>query len=166
MAARVLFAVLVLPVTVVVVAPLWIAARWDVPLVAPGSPGGWLLAVVGGLVLSVGGALFGACLWRFVREGRGTLGPWDPPVELVVGGPYAHVRHPMISAVVLLLLSEAMLLRSGPHLAWAALFAGFNAAYLPLVEEPGLRRRFGAAYDEYAAHVPRLIPRVTPWTRP
>ena len=29
-----------------------------------------------------------------------------------------------------------------------------------LVEEPGLRRRFGAEYEEYCARVPRWLPRV------
>jgi protein-S-isoprenylcysteine O-methyltransferase Ste14 len=31
------------------------------------------------------------------------------------------------------------------------------------VEEPHLRRRFGADYDEYRRHVPRWIPRIKAW---
>jgi protein-S-isoprenylcysteine O-methyltransferase Ste14 len=38
-----------------------------------------------------------------------------------------------------------------------------NAVYFPLVEEPGLRRRFGEDYDAYRANVPRWIPRRRPW---
>jgi protein-S-isoprenylcysteine O-methyltransferase Ste14 len=36
--------------------------------------------------------------------------------------------------------------------------------YIPLVEEPQLRGRFGVSYDEYCDHVPRLVPRLRPWT--
>jgi protein-S-isoprenylcysteine O-methyltransferase Ste14 len=35
-----------------------------------------------------------------------------------------------------------------------------NAVYFPLVEEPGLRRRFGADYEAYRAAVPRWLPRL------
>jgi len=35
-----------------------------------------------------------------------------------------------------------------------------NALHFPLVEQPGLRRRFAAEYEEYCARVPRWLPRV------
>ena len=35
-----------------------------------------------------------------------------------------------------------------------------NAVYFPLVEEPGLRERFGEEYDAYRATVPRWLPRL------
>jgi len=38
-----------------------------------------------------------------------------------------------------------------------------NAIYIPLLEEPGLVRRFGADYETYRRHVPRWIPRLSPW---
>ena len=38
-----------------------------------------------------------------------------------------------------------------------------NGAYLPLVEEPALVRRFGAEYERYMAKVPRWLPRLRPW---
>ena len=96
-------------------------------------------------------------------EGKGTLAPWDPPRRLVVRGPYAYVRNPMISGVVFVLFGEALLLLSRPHLEWALLFLLINAVYIPLLEEPLLRERFGDEYREYSRHVPRLMPRLTPW---
>jgi protein-S-isoprenylcysteine O-methyltransferase Ste14 len=44
-----------------------------------------------------------------------------------------------------------------------AIFAATNAIYFPLVEEPGLGRRFGRDYEEYRRHVPRWVPRLRPW---
>jgi len=38
-----------------------------------------------------------------------------------------------------------------------------NAIYIPLVEEPGLERRFGDDYFLYKKNVPRWIPRLRPW---
>ena len=58
-----------------------------------------------------------------------------------------------------MLLGEAALFGSPALLAWAAVVFAINAVYFPLVEEPGLRQRFGAEYDEYAARTPRWLPR-------
>ncbi len=35
--------------------------------------------------------------------------------------------------------------------------------YIPLIEEPGLARRFGDDYRLYKNNVPRWLPRLTPW---
>jgi protein-S-isoprenylcysteine O-methyltransferase Ste14 len=69
----------------------------------------------------------------------------------------------MISGVIILLVGEALVLLSRPHLEWAIIFLGINALYIPLFEEPVLKRRFGADYGEYCRHVPRLLPRLRPW---
>ena len=123
----------------------------------------WGTVFLGLGALVAGGLLFIACLRRFGVEGKGTLAPWDPPAHLVVSGPYAYVRNPMISGVILLLLAEGLLLRSMPHLEWAGIFFLINAIYIPLLEEPLLRAKFGQQYEEYRKGVPRLIPRLRPW---
>ena len=69
----------------------------------------------------------------------------------------------MISGVILILLAEGLLLRSRPHMDWAGLFFVINAVYIPLLEEPVLKARFGREYEEYVMRVPRLIPRLRPW---
>jgi len=160
---RQVFAVLVLPFTVAVLIPAWIVRAGAVAPAMPATALGWGSLLIGLPVLVAGGALFATSVGRFGGEGEGTLAPWDPPVRLVVRGPYAYVRNPMISGVVLLLLSEGLLLRSAPHMSWAGLFFLINAVYIPLAEEPGLRVRFGGDYEEYAENVPRLVPRITPW---
>ena len=47
---------------------------------------------------------------------------------------------------------------------WALTFLALNVVYIPLLEEPLLARRFGDLYREYCRHVPRVIPRVRPWS--
>ena len=66
----------------------------------------------------------------------------------------------MITGVATILAGEALFFRSWGIAAELAAFMLINAIYFPLVEEPGLRRRFGASYEEYEARVPRWLPRV------
>jgi len=160
---RHLLAILILPFTVAVLVPRWIAQGWAVEP-ALGTTGGALaLQLLGLVTLGVGLLLFLASLRRFATEGEGTLAPWDPPRKLVLRGPYRWVRNPMISGLVFVLCAEALLLLSLPHAAWALGFLALNLVYIPLVEEPQLEGRFGDAYREYCRHVPRIFPRLRPW---
>jgi protein-S-isoprenylcysteine O-methyltransferase Ste14 len=158
-------AVAVLPFTVAVVIPIWLARRDGIRFGLGASLGGLVVQGCGVGLLAIGVVLFLASLGRFVSEGKGTLAPWDPPRRLVVRGPYRYVRNPMISGVVIVLFGEAALLLSRPHFLWALVFLGLNAVYIPLLEEPLLAERFGADYSEYRRHVPRLLPRWRPWKR-
>lgn len=83
--------------------------------------------------------------------------------RLVVQGIYRHVRNPMISGVFSILLGEAILAVSSPLFWWFGFFVVANAVYIPLVEEPGLVKRFGDEYLMYMRNVPRWIPRVRAW---
>jgi protein-S-isoprenylcysteine O-methyltransferase Ste14 len=161
---RHLVAIAVLPFTVTVLVPVWLARRYATSLAIASSVTGLAGQCAGLVLLAIGGLLFVASLRRFVREGRGTLAPWDPPRRLVVRGPYRYVRNPMISGVVLILFGEASILLSRPHFLWALFFLGINAVYIPLVEEPMLADRFGGDYEEYCRQVPRLVPRPRAWT--
>ena len=161
--ARHLLSVALLPFSLAVLVPLWLARNNNTsPVIGTAGPQ-MLVQVVGLLLLAVGLILFSAALTNFVTEGEGTLAPWDPPHRLVVRGPYRYVRNPMISGVVFVLFGEALILLSRPHLIWALIFLAVNSIYIPLLEETGLRHRFGDSYVEYCRHVPRLIPRFRPW---
>lgn len=155
--ARQLAAVGLLPVTVTLVVPGLILWRNGA------DGGGWALVLVGAVLATAGVALVAWTATLFARVGRGTIAPWDPTTRLVVLGPYRHVRNPMISGVLAILLGEAATVASVPLLLWFAGVFAVNAVYLPLVEEPGLRKRFGADYDAYRANVPRWLPRLSPW---
>ena len=163
MLLRHLLAIAILPFTVAVLVPIWIAQRYGVALAVGQAAGPVLVQVVGLVLFSLGLVLVVASVRRFATEGQGTLAPWDPPRVFVVCGPYQFVRNPMISGVIFILFGEALVLRSPPHGAWAAGFAILNLIYIPLVEEPQLERRFGDSYREYRRHVRRFIPRFRPW---
>ena len=121
-----------------------------------------LRALPGVLLIGVGLVLVIWTIALFVVEGRGTLAPWDPTTALVVRGPYRHMRNPMITGVVCILAGEALVFGSWPLVVLLGLVALVNAIYMPLVEEPGLRCRFGSEYDTYRANVPRWVPRLRP----
>jgi protein-S-isoprenylcysteine O-methyltransferase Ste14 len=121
-----------------------------------------ILPAIGVICICLGLVLMTATIRLFATVGEGTLAPWEPPQRLVVRGVYRHVRNPMISGVLLVLLGESVLTASCPIFRWFVLFAAINAAYIPLSEEPGLVRRFGEDYVDYKRNVPRWIPRLTP----
>jgi protein-S-isoprenylcysteine O-methyltransferase Ste14 len=108
------------------------------------------------VVLLAGGSIIIA--WAARSLGR-NLTPGIEPVanaELIMGGPYAHVRHPMYAGLVLLL--------AGYTLAWSnwtlALVVGLVArVYFTAkakAEERRLLRRF-PHYRNYMSHVSRRL---------
>ena len=160
MVVRHAVAILILPTMVALVVPALL-------LSAPGdsrwAEGGRFVAAArgaGAVLLALGIGLFGWCVALFARVGRGTLAPWDPTRELVTVGPYRYVRNPMITGVALVLVGQALCWGSVRVVLWTSAFVIVNHVYFVAAEEPGLRRRFGNAYDAYAAHVPRWLPRI------
>ena len=157
---RVARAILALPFVATVVIPAIVLAA--------GGGGGWELGagaraatVIAGTALICGGlTLFVSTVRLFATEGRGTLAPWDPPERLVVRGPYRYLRHPMITGVSLTLAGEALVFASTAIAIELAVFVAVNLAYLPLVEEPALVRRFGTDYERYMDEVGRWLPRL------
>lgn len=125
-----------------------------------------ILPVIGAAMIVLGLTLMVLTIRLFVTIGKGTLAPWNPTQKLVVQGVYRHVRNPMISGVLFVLLGEAVGSASLPLLGWAAFFIAVNMIYMRLVEEPGLVKRFGEEYEEYRHNVPRWVPRVRRWEPP
>jgi protein-S-isoprenylcysteine O-methyltransferase Ste14 len=118
---------------------------------------------VGSILIAGGVFLAGWSIILFRRIGRGSLASWNPTQKLVIVGPYAHTRNPMISGVLFVLLGESILCGSLAILAWAFLFFLVNTLYFRLSEEPGLLRRFGDDYIEYRNNVPMWLPK--PWVQ-
>lgn len=130
----------------------WLLTRWE----ADEQPAA--LKVVGVLLLLAGGALVLETTTRFALQGRGTPAPWAPPERFVERGSYRFVRSPMYLGVILLVVGQALLLGQEVLYLWAAGAWLMFTAFLVFYEEPGLRRRFGASYDDYRRRVHRWLP--------
>ncbi len=81
------------------------------------------------------------------------------PAGVVAAGPYRWVRNPIYLAALLIVLGEAWLFLSPALIAYAAVMAVFFHLFITGYEERTLDRRFGRAYQDYRATVPRWIPR-------
>ena len=153
-----------LPGTVLLVIPLVLlrltrGPRWLE--VAAGPEDAWFWVAMSAGIL---GAFWSAwSVAMFMRFGGGTAAPWDPPRRFVVRGPYRHLRNPMILGIFLMLLCEALVFRSWAVASWLGGFVIGNLVYIPVFEEKGLEKRFGADYVTYRRHVPRWIPRPRGW---
>ncbi len=149
----------VAPGVVAGVIPFWLTG-WQM-----GS--GWLpLRILGGVLTVAGAAVLVHAFARFVTEGRGTPAPVAPTEHLVVGGAYRYVRNPMYVAVLATILGQALLLGRVVLLVWAAIVGAAVVGFVLGYEQPTLRDRYGAAYEEYLRAVPGWIPRLRPWRGP
>ena len=163
---RHLMSILLFPVTVTLVVPALIVIPADVRAPHLGAVPTVGLITVGCLLIAAGLALM---IWTnvlFDRVGEGTLGlgkVMGEPVHLVVRGPYRHVRNPMITGVLCILLGEAAITVSGSLLLWFAIFLTFQATAIRFWEEPHLTDRYGSEYVDYRRNVPRWIPRISAW---
>jgi protein-S-isoprenylcysteine O-methyltransferase Ste14 len=145
------------------IAPLAVAVflyswqRVRIPLLAerflpPAEWSFWL-----GAFLTAAGLLF--TVWARLYLGRN----WSGSVtikqehELVTSGPYALVRHPIYTGLLLALLGSTLALGD-----WRAVLAfGLAAGALwrkLRVEERWMRQQFGDAYQSYSQRVAALIP--------
>ncbi len=131
--------------------------RWlNLPPLLPGALG----AVVGVPLLAAGSLLSAWCVAGFWRA-RGTPVPLNPPKELVVRGPYAWVRNPMVTGVFGALAGVGLIVHSvGITLIWTPAYVLVHVIELKRVEEPELTRRFGEAYTAYKRRVPMFFPRL------
>jgi protein-S-isoprenylcysteine O-methyltransferase Ste14 len=141
--------------TIMAVLVPWLLTRWqsDAPPLA--------LQALGVLLLALGAILVVEAFARFALEGRGTPMPWAPPARFVARGSYRFVRNPMYVGVVALILGQALLLGREILLLWAAAAVVIFHLFVVLHEEPELRRRFGAEYDDYSRRVGRWLPTVS-----
>lgn len=112
----------------------------------------WLFA---GMVLVIAGLAVRATAAGHIRKNQ----------ALATTGPYAHTRNPLYLGSVLM-AAGFVLAAKNPWIALAAVVM-FVAIYIPQikVEEAYLRSAF-PEYSNYATHVPRLLPRFSPYRSP
>jgi protein-S-isoprenylcysteine O-methyltransferase Ste14 len=105
------------------------------------------------------------CIWDFGRTGRGTPAPMVPPKRLVVVGFYRYVRNPMYVGFFVGWAGLWVVFGRASLTAIGVVAAGVlaTALFVLLYEEPTLRRKFGAEYEEYCRNVRRWLPRIRAW---
>ena len=121
---------------------------------ATGNP--WLLGI--GLAIFILGLAL--AVWARVYHGRN----WGMPMsqkadpELVTTGPYARVRHPIYSGIILGVIGTAIAIN--PYWLIAAVIFGAYFLYSAVVEERTMAKLFPAAYPPYKRATKMLIPYV------
>ena len=124
----------------------------------------WLAAIPSVLGFSV--AL--RCIWDFGWTGHGTPAPIAPPQRLVVVGFYRYARNPMYVGFAAGWIGLWVIFGHPDPVAIAvvaAVAAGIHL-FVILYEEPTLRKKFGAQYEEYRGNVRRWWPRWRAWNPP
>jgi protein-S-isoprenylcysteine O-methyltransferase Ste14 len=147
------------PFMLAAVVPWWIT-QWEF---RPAFFGVELTRVLGGVLIIAGVPGLVDSFARFALEGLGTPAPVAPTQKLIVTGLYRYVRNPIYIAVVAVIFGQAILFGDGRLLWYGALFWLFCHVFVVIYEEPTLKRTFGMDYETFQAHVPRWIPRLTPW---
>jgi protein-S-isoprenylcysteine O-methyltransferase Ste14 len=124
---------------------------------------GYLKQPAGGGILATraDGAGLALHCWSNVVLARSESGPVQTPAALAVTGPFRFVRNPIYLAGIALLAGIGLLYAPwrAADLAMPAVLLVFFHLRVVRVEEPTLRNRFGAAYDDYCRRVPRWLPR-------
>jgi protein-S-isoprenylcysteine O-methyltransferase Ste14 len=119
-----------------------------------------VLGAVGAALLLAG---LGLAVWARIYLGRN----WGMPMtqraepELVTSGPYAHVRHPIYSGLLLAMIGTAL----ATNLFWLVGVGVFSAyfIYSATVEERNLAATFPTTYPSYRKRTHMLVPlRLTP----
>ncbi|MDP6874151.1 MAG: isoprenylcysteine carboxylmethyltransferase family protein [Alphaproteobacteria bacterium] len=158
-------AILILPGTALVYVPAAIIGFTQntgyAAVFPPEGAASWIGAVFPGLA---GLVLMGWTVRLFATQGGGgTPAPWEPISKFIITGPYRHTRNPMLTGVLFFQAAESIFLHSWPLAAWTLFFFVLNTIYFIFSEEPGLAKRYGAAYLAYKRQVPRWLPRMTPY---
>ena len=80
--------------------------------------------------------------------------------QLVEAGPFAYIRHPIYSALFLLMPAMALAFGHVAHLVLSVPLYAIGTWLRVGEEERLLRATFGSRYDAYAARVKRFLPGV------
>lgn len=111
-----------------------------------------------GVIFSTAGYVLAVwCVMLFINKGKGTPLPFACPKQLVVCGPYRHMRNPMVVGTVLFLFGSAFLFGSYGLLIYTLLIFLIMRQSI-LLEEKSLEKRFGIDYIVYFQKTPRWFP--------
>ena len=112
---------------------------------------------VAGVVVVAAGLGFSVWARRWLGRNWSGVVTVKQDHELIRGGPYAHVRHPIYTGILLGFAGSALARDEwrgvlAVAIAWLALWRKLK------LEERWMIEQFGDAYREYQARVPALVP--------
>jgi protein-S-isoprenylcysteine O-methyltransferase Ste14 len=113
--------------------------------------------------MAISGAIIATAGAILAFTARAAIGRnWGPPAsrrtdtELITSGPYAFVRHPIYSGILLMIIGTAVGIVPTWWLVAAA--AGFYFFYSARAEERFMAERFPDTYPAYRARTKMLLP--------
>jgi protein-S-isoprenylcysteine O-methyltransferase Ste14 len=80
--------------------------------------------------------------------------------QLVVAGAYSHMRHPIYTAMLGLLIATGLVNTAWPVLIAAVALFSIGTAIRIYAEEKLLRHAFGDDFEAYTRYVPAVLPRL------
>ncbi len=83
-----------------------------------------------------------------------------PDHELIRSGPYALVRHPMYSSLLLMVLATGLVMSTWPVMLLSCAVFLTGTEIRVRTEDRVLRERFGEEFEEYRRRVPAYLPPV------
>lgn len=120
---------------------------------------GWIPIVLGTLL----------AIWSivtFVIVGRGTPMAFDAPRHLVITGPYAWMRNPMVAGFLMQGIGVGLLAGSYVLILVYVLLGLWWDLWVRPLDEDMLQKRFGRDLERYRRHVPCWVPRTRRWAPP
>jgi len=114
----------------------------------------WERVVIAVILMGAGAALAVPAMRGFRAAGT-HVEPWKPATALVTDGIFRRVRNPMYAGLTLLLTGLSILLMSDWMLVMTILFVPVIHFGVVKREERYLEAKFGDAYRQYKARVPR-----------
>ncbi|NCO97164.1 MAG: isoprenylcysteine carboxylmethyltransferase family protein [Candidatus Aenigmarchaeota archaeon] len=115
--------------------------------------------IVGLFLIFIGTAVFLYCSGLFIKIGKGTPAPIEPPKKLVIKGLYKFTRNPIYLGYMSIFFGEFFIFGQFLLLVYFILSISLIHFYVVCREEPLLKRRFGKDYIEYMKRVPRWFPK-------
>ena len=120
----------------------------------PPVPVRWL-----GLAVNAGGAALAWAATRHLGKQWALQARVLDGHELVTSGPYAYVRHPIYTAMLLMMVGTALVVSTWEHLAVALPLFLAGTALRTRLEERLLRETFGERFEAYRRTAGWLLPR-------